>query len=223
MSNKVEKIGDVMGRAICVSKPAESSPECRQKTTQLLNKFGDRKSFLEKVNPDVQTAFARHPERCYFGDYPTLSELNNAYGRTMASQWLVAQLTNLSEFSGARDVTAPQLEELSRIVAQEYHWLKITELLLFFYKFKTGSYGRFYGVVDPLVITTALREFLAERNAAYARHENAERERLKEEERKAHPPVSREEWLRMKERKDAQAIQQTEQGAVAQNRQVLTT
>ena len=187
----------------------------------LLRKYGDRNSFLNKVSPSVQTTFARHPDSCYFGDYPTLAELNNAYGRTMASQWLVAQLTNLSEFSGARDVTAHQLEDLSRIVAQEYHWLKITELLLFFYKFKTGSYGRFYGAVDPLVITTALREFIGDRNTAYARHEQEERERLEEEERKAHPPVSREEWLRMKERKAATLSQHTEQAAETKNRQVL--
>lgn len=170
-------------------------------TTLLLRKYGDRSSFLHKVSPAVQTAFARHPDSCYFGDYPTLEQLNAAYGRTMASQWLVAQLTNLSEFSGARDVTANQLEDLSRIVAQEYHWLKITELLLFFYRFKTGRYGRFYGSVDPLVITTALREFVGERNAAYARHEQQERERIEEEERKAHPPVTKEEWLLMKENK----------------------
>ena len=201
MNNKEEMIDGVIQRALCVSKPMESSPACRQMTTLLLGKYGDRSSFLHKVSPAVQTAFARHPDSCYFGDYPTLGQLNAAYGRTMASQWLVAQLTNLSEFSGARDVTANQLEDLSRIVAQEYHWLKITELLLFFYKFKTGRYGRFYGSVDPLVITTALREFVGERNAAYARHEQQERERIEEEERKAHPPVTREEWLLMKENK----------------------
>lgn len=223
MNNKEERIDGVMRRALCVSKPAVSLPECRQKTMLLLAKYGDRNDFIRKVNPDVQTTFARHPDSCYFGDYPTLSELNSAYGRTMASQWLVAQLTNLSEFSGARDVTAMQLEELARIVAQEYHWLKITELLLFFYRFKTGSYGRFYGSVDPLVITTALREFVRDRNTAYSRHEQEERERMEEEERKAHPPVSREEWLRMKERKAAQTAQHTGQTAEAQSRQVLTT
>ena len=190
---------------------------------QLLSKYGDRNAFLLKCNPGVQTTFARRPDACYFGDYPTLAELNAAYGRTMASQWLLPQIANLSEFSGARDVTEVQQEELSRIIAQEYHWLKVTELLLFFYKFKTGCYGRFYGAVDPLVITTALREFVGERNAAYTRHEQQERERIEEEERKAHPPVTREEWLRMKERKAAQTTQHTGQTAEAQSRQVLTT
>lgn len=198
MSKKEERVDGVVQRALCASKPAESSPGCRQTTTRLLRKYGDRNSFLQKANPSVQTAFASRPDSCYFGDYPTLGELNAAYGKTMAAQWLVAQLTNLSEFSGARDVTVLQLEELSRVVAQEYHWLKITELMLFFYRFKTGRYGRFYGSVDPLVVTTALREFLAERNAAYARHEQLERERKEEEERKAHPPITREEWLRLK-------------------------
>lgn len=42
--------------------------------------------------------------------------------------------------------------------------------MLFFHRFKAGRYGRFYGSVDPLVITTALREFLRDRNLVYDQH-----------------------------------------------------
>lgn len=52
--------------------------------------------------------------------------------------------------------------------------------MLFFYRFKQGKYGRFYGVVDPLVIMTALQEFLRERNEAIFDHE-AELNRRKAE------------------------------------------
>ena len=204
-----ERIGTTITKAISANRQQDLSPECRQKTTLLYSRFGDRNSFLAKCNPDVQTIFARHPDRCYFGDYPTLSEINGAYGKTMAAQWLTTHLTNLSEFSGAKDVTVDQLNELSRIIAQEYHWLKVTELLLFFYKFKTGCYGRFYGSVDPLVITTALREFVRDRNSAHIRHEQEERERKEAEERKLHPPITWEQWQKIKEKRT--------------NRQSLTT
>ena len=50
--------------------------------------------------------------------------------------------------------------------------MKLPELMLFFQQFKAGKYGRFYGSVDPMVITTALQEFLrfrAERLAVIER------------------------------------------------------
>lgn len=41
--------------------------------------------------------------------------------------------------------------------------MKVTELLIFFYRFKTGRYGHFYGSVDPMVVMEALGIFLKER------------------------------------------------------------
>lgn len=49
------------------------------------------------------------------------------------------------------------------MIRVEYYYLKASELLLFFFKLKTGEYGTFYGVVDPMVIMSALIEFKAYR------------------------------------------------------------
>ena len=68
--------------------------------------------------------------------------------------------------------------------------------MLFFQKFKAGAYGRFYGAVDALVITTALREFCEERGDMIARHEQEANKRKYDEYKKN--AISREEWLRMK-------------------------
>lgn len=43
--------------------------------------------------------------------------------------------------------------------------LKVSELLLFFHWLKCGRYGRFYGMVDALFITSALLAFMDERKA----------------------------------------------------------
>ena len=69
--------------------------------------------------------------------------------------------------------------------------------MLFFHRFKTGRYGRFYGTVDPLIITTSLREFIKERNVEIERHEQEERERKAAEHRKRAIPYT--EYLRRKE------------------------
>ena len=70
------------------------------------------------------------------GDYPTLTDLKQAYGKNFAAIWLVAQIDNLTLFTGAKNITEQQHEELSKIIAAEYGYLKVTELLLFFHRFK---------------------------------------------------------------------------------------
>ena len=97
------------------------------------------------------------------GDYPTLNDLRTAYGKQFAAAWLVPQIYDMSAFTGARNLTEKQQEQLADILAVEARELKVTELMLFFYRFKTGRYGRFYGSVDPMVVTTALQDFLRER------------------------------------------------------------
>ena len=112
--------------------------------------------------------------------------------------WLIPQLYNLSEYCGCKEkLQGKPLEECASIIANEFHYLKVSEMMLFFYRFKVGQYGRFYGSVDPLVITTSLREFLKERAYAYDRHEREERERQREEEMKN--AVSWKQYCKMQE------------------------
>lgn len=166
-------------------------------------KYGSRGDFLSRYNPDAQRVLCKNAENCITGDYPTLVTLNNGYGANTAFAWLVPQLYNLSEFCGCKDkLQGRPLEECADVIAQEFYYLKISELMLFFYRFKTGRYGRFYGAVDPLVITTALREFLIDRASAYARHEREEQARQRMEWEKE--AVSYEEYLRQKNNIDNQ-------------------
>lgn len=153
----------------------QSSHALRQRSRDIIAAYGQREQFLASFNPDVQRAVASDAALCYFGDIPTLSQINEAYGRHTASMWLVPQLYDLSEYCGCRDkLQGNPLEQCADIIASEYHYLKVTELMLFFHRFKAGRYGRFYGAVDPLVITTALREFIRERADAYVRRDAAE-------------------------------------------------
>lgn len=122
-----------------------------------------------------------NPEQSFFGDFPTLSQLY-VLGRNTDKQWLVPQLSNLSEFCGVKEkLDKPQLESLAYIISKQFYYLKISEFMLFIMRFKSGQYGRFYGTVDPLVITTALREFCKERAVAIEQHDQEEKQRLREQ------------------------------------------
>lgn len=111
-------------------------------------------------------------------------------------QWLTAQLTELSAYCGARNMDVAQLRMLAMTLATEYPWLKITEYLVFFHRFKAGRYGKFYGSVDPLTITTAMREFIRERNEAWFYREQEEREERERKAAETSPPITWEEYCR---------------------------
>lgn len=148
----------------------------------LVSKYGDRDAFLAKYNPDCQLTIGSNADDAHFGDYPTLSQLSAGYSKRTPIMWLLPQLYNLSEYCGCKDkLQGRPLEECAGIIASDYHWLKVSELMLFFHRFKAGHYGRFYGAVDPLVITTALRDFCKERAEAYVRHEQQLREEREKE------------------------------------------
>lgn len=139
-------------------------------------------------------------QECFFGDYPTLAQIKVCYGDNAPKMWLIPQLYNLSEYCGVKDkLQGTALEETAFVIAAEYYYLKVTELMLFFHRFKCGRYGRFYGNVDPLVITTSIREFILERNFEIDNHEQAQRKLQYDEELKY--AITREEYDKMKQEK----------------------
>ena len=159
----------------------------------MARRYGDRERFMLTFTCSREKEYCRHAERCVLGNAPTLSLMNAAYGRNTSAAWIVPLLTDVSEFCGCKDkLSDGQLEELAYIITAEYGYLKVTEVMLFCWWFKGGRYGRFYGSVDPFVITTALRDFIKDRNTLIARTES-EREAAKQREWK-NTAISYEQW-----------------------------
>lgn len=160
------------------------SPASSQRTMLRLQP-GSRKAFINTYNPDYQLRICNSPTLCVVGDYPTLTDIKLSYGDNASAAWLVPQLVNLSEYCGCKEkLQGKPLEECAHIISMEYGHLKISELMLFFYWFKAGKFGKFYGSVDPLVITTSLREFMKERALLIERYELERKQRADEEARK---------------------------------------
>ena len=135
------------------------------------------KQFLQDYSPDKQYIICQDADCCFFGDSHTLSELAKEYGNGLPKAWLIPQLVNLSEFCGLKErASAEQLKELALIIFQQYYWLKVEELMLFFYRFKCKYYLRFYSYFDPMTVLESLVLFTKERAEEYLRKENEERE-----------------------------------------------
>lgn len=172
----------------------------------MVSRFGTKENFLTKVNPDTQEFFGNHTEIAVMGDYPTLTDISTAYGEGFGASWLVPQLTSIALHAGAKNLTREQLRSLARVIATEYRHYKITELLIFFYRFKVGYYGKFYGTVDPMVITCALRDFAKERANMIDYYSQQERERIEQEEKAKNKPITHEEWLKIKEQQNNERL-----------------
>ena len=154
------------------------SPKLQQQVNALLTSHSDLASFMQVMNPQLQLDCARHEDRAFFGTAPMLVTLRCAYHDQAATLWMLPQLYDLGEYCGVKDkLDKEQMKQLAGIIIQEFGFLKVTEVMLFLYRFKAGHYGRFYGAMDPMVIMTALRQdFMRERSDAIDRHERAQRQ-----------------------------------------------
>lgn len=167
-------------------------------TRQITLAYGSREQFLQTFHFSQQ---GRHTvpelvERCVVGRAPTLTEVNMTYGEGTAEFWLTLQLTDLSEFCGCREKMSDfQLRQLAQLIKSTYFHLKVTELELFFHRFKLCHYGQFYGTVDPMVITRSLRQFMNDRANIIDEYDRRIREQQREEwARRAVPPPEHS-WL----------------------------
>ena len=101
-------------------------------------------------------------------------------------------------FANKKGFAKETIEELALVIATEFYYLKITELMLFFYNLKIGLYGDFYGSISPMDIVSTLRKtFLRERDEAYnARDNRLYQQKLENDKKNA---ITYEEYLKRKE------------------------
>lgn len=154
---------------------------------ELQHRLTDKATFLRNVGTAHQRRFGGDVRDAVMGDYATLDELNDCLGDNTAQQWLAEQVADLSAFSGAKNLSGNQVDQVSRLIAQEYHDLKYSEVALFFHRFKCGDYGKFYGGADPLDVMVAFKEYsshLKEKRWKFLQEEEEARLEAEEEKRR---------------------------------------
>ena len=119
---------------------------------------------LKDFAPNLCAKFANEAlERCFSAKTYTLTQLRlNCAG--LQNSWLSAQITYLNSISGATQMTEMQMMMLVSNISQTYGYLKITELMVFFFQLAGGKYGKFFGAVDPMQIMVDLNEFMKYRS-----------------------------------------------------------
>lgn len=155
------------------------SPALQKKCLEINERYGDFKKFCETFSPKNQSWFSDYPDKCYLGTAPTMIMTDNTYGKRASSVWLSQQLIELNLFTKAEKMDDYQVKETAKILASNYYYLKTTEFMLFFWRLKSGRYGKFFGAIDPITIGSYLQNFLNERNQEIERYEQERKEREK--------------------------------------------
>lgn len=185
----ITQAGSRLLSSVRSGKSSKPSTQCRNLQSS------EYKALLVKFNPSAQMRLCGDAKNCVTGNYPTLADIRKRYGQSAGC--LVPHLAELAVFCGCKDkLSEQQLVSLSAMLATEYHYLKISEFMLFFWWFKLGRYGKFYGTVDPMVITTAFRDFLSDRAEVIAAEEDKARQKQLESAREN--AITYEEYLKMK-------------------------
>lgn len=182
---------------------------------------GNAASFLNKFNADFQLKVASDKRKAFLTeDSPTLTQLKHAYSIADACLWIQSHLENLNDYCNVKEkMSAAIMESLALSIISKYHYLKTSELMLFFHEFKMGEYGELYGAVDPLKITSALKEFMKYRNTCLSAYESEKKsqELLKP----IAGVVSREEFERLKKKAEKDPSSFEKLFGVIPNREVL--
>lgn len=162
----------------------------------------DEKNFVERFSPINQVRLLHNEERSILADTPSMGAVRNTWGDTFVTRWLATHLIELNEYCGVKEkMSINQINQCAKILISQYGYLKPQEFMIFFLKFKAGEYGRFYGSIDPMVISDAMREFMTYRNKTIDKVMR-ELERQEQVERKATASqlaISYEEYIRRKE------------------------
>jgi hypothetical protein len=127
-----------------------------------------------KSHSDVERQFSpnnwgyalSHPDKAYLAECPTLLSYERTYGEGVSADWIRLQVLTLYGSSNSKDIgIADGIKLFAQSFAQEVKNFKLSELMLFFARYKAGKYDNSYASFDAKRIGNAFfTEFIKERN-----------------------------------------------------------
>lgn len=154
-----------------------------------VQKWTDPSDIERQFSPTHWGYTLANPDRAYTASCPTLAAYDRLYGEGCAEDWICTQITVLFAASSSREKgLADGIRLFSSAFAAEVRQYKISELMLFFARYKSGKYDNSYASFDAKRIGSAFfKEFLKERSHEIDR---VERTRVQQqiEERRFTPP-----------------------------------
>ena len=168
-----------------------------------MTRYGNFQNFCATFSYALMHKVANAPLRACGGTAPSFVRLDTTYGQGAAQTWLYDILQATFAVLGVNNdkLSKEQIFDLACTIASQYRNLKVTEMMLFLIRFKSGKFGRFYGGDSyALTITEALEKFYyGERINLLSQIEEQEKEKQRKGQMQGN--MSFEEYKRMKEAK----------------------
>lgn len=128
-------------------------------------KYPTFKAFSSAYSTSLQSLVLSDLDKAYSDKCPLISDIERMYGAGSSALWVKTQLLTLDFASSVKEgADVDALVEFSQLFARMYHYIKLTEFLLFVARFKLGRYGKFYGYFDTITIGEAFRKYLRDRD-----------------------------------------------------------
>ena len=190
----------------CTSLPAPVSREEKL----WVQKWTGPSDVERQFNPTHWGYTLSNPDKAYAASCPTLAAYDRLYGEGCAEDWVCMQITVLFAASSSREKgLADGIRLFSSAFAAEVRQYKLSELMLFFARYKSGKYDNSYASFDA-------KEFLKERVHEIDRVERA-RVQQEIEDRRFTPPEGYTSFSWYQELKRRAAQGDTEAAAQLQN------
>lgn len=138
-------------------------------------------SDIERVfSPQNWGYTSKNSEKAYYADCPTLQKYDEYYGEGNAEFWIYGQVIALFGSSSSKDTgVVDGITVFSQSFASQVKIYKLSELMLFFARYKAGRYDNSFSQFDARRIGNAFfKEFIPERSKEI---ESCERKRKNEE------------------------------------------
>ena len=170
----------------------------QQDVADMTARYGNAEKFLNTFKPDMQVMAARYTDACLFrygshagNGLPGVWRVGG-HGVYMRSAGRVSTC-----LSGEREMPVNRSASCRVLVLAEYPYLKVDGIAVVFHRLKCGRYGRFYGMVDALTVTSALMQFMGERLTETNRYKAA-RKKEEKPENVSSGGITYEEYLQLK-------------------------
>lgn len=123
-------------------------------------------SDVSKIYSPANWAYVlNNTEKAYTVDCPTLWDIFDSFGREYAELWIMQQVLALYGASSSKEIgIVDGIKIFSQAFSSQVKPYKLTELMLFFARYKAGKYDASFSSFDTRRIGSAFfREFLPER------------------------------------------------------------
>lgn len=154
-----------------------------------INKFPSKEQIGRAYSPTFWSYTLEHIKEAYMADCPTLMQLAQSHGDMIPQWWIHLQVMALYGSSSSSDKgIVDGIPIFAASFAREVSTFKLSELMIFFARYKAGKYDNSYHTFDTRRIGNAFfKEFLPQRQIELDRIIKEE-EQAKIEARRFVPP-----------------------------------